>query len=527
MTRIYYAGLIWLLLIVSCSPPTPSIPQLSVLSIAVAGSTSAKILGKNLDAQSVTIGSSATTILSSTPDAVTVQLSSPLIPGEYRVTVLNRDGSSLTREATLNVLEAGTNDGTVPGEAFLAFKADADQASVLAAVDRAGYKLVGSVREPFITGGSSVCASATASLKDKSVPPRPTTIALTKLVEELNALEPGIIFGLNSIKIGNAPAFNGTTLSKTTSKSQPRDIPADFANVRAAVLDSGLNSSKYFQIGSSLSFIDSSAARNFTLEDDLTNTVPLETDVSDLAMVDGKITGHGTAVAGLVANTIRNTFPVGLESAAGLIVPVKVCERDGTNNLCRSSSITLGVCYAASLSNVARPVKVINLSVGSKQPSSLLFSALKEAATRGISVVTSAGNQGLDASKPANYPAYYSVNLSGQHNAIPGLLAVGSVKQMGVISSSDFSSEGSWVSLSAVGEGLDLVSADGTFFQKPGTSFSAPQVAATALMLRAKNPLLSIEDIKAKLISSVTPVVGCAATKCGAGVLNIAGALSP
>jgi Subtilase family/IPT/TIG domain len=524
-----YLAIICLALAVSCSPPAPLVPQLSVLSIAIAGSTTATILGKNLDAQGVTIGSSATTILSSTSETVTVQLSTPLASGEYRVTVLNRDGSSLTRDASLNVLEAGTNDGTVPGEAFLAFKSNTNQAAVLAAVDRAGYNLVGSIRDPLITGGSSVCTQAMASLKDKTVPPRPTSVALISLIQELNALEPGIIFGLNAIRVGNTPAFNGTAFSQPSSKSIPRALPADFANVRVAVLDSGVNAHKSFALPLNQSFLDSSAARNFTLEDNLNNSIPLENDVTDLAIIDGAVTGHGTAVAGVLASTIRNTFPAGLESAAGLIVPIKVCETTASNtNLCRSSSITLGVCYAASLSSAARPVKVMNLSVGSKQPSSLLHSALEEAASRGISLIASAGNEGLDVSKPSNYPAFYSVDLPGQHNAIPGLMAVGSVKLSGVIMPSDFSSQGAWVSLSAVGEGLDLAKADGVnTFQKPGTSFSAPKVTATVLMLRAQNPTLSIDAVKAKLISSVTPIAGCPTTKCGAGALNILKALEP
>ena len=285
MTR-NYLTVICLALVVSCTSPTPLTPRLSILSIAVAGSTTATILGKNLDATFVTIGSSLTTITASTSDAVTVQLPNALVSGEYRVTVQNRDGLSLTRDAALNVLEAGTNDGNVPGEAFLAFKSDTTRPLVLDAVDRAGYKLVGSVREPFLITGSSVCASAIASLKDKTDPPRPTSIALTKLIEELNTLEPDVIFGLNAMRLGNAPAYNGKTLPPTSSKTQPRALPEDFANLRIAVLDSGLNSSKNFQINANLSFIDSSPARNFTLEDDLTNTVLLENDVSDLAIIE-------------------------------------------------------------------------------------------------------------------------------------------------------------------------------------------------------------------------------------------------
>ena len=357
MTKIHLAGLMLLTLVVSCTSVLPSNPQISVLSVVLAGTMDVTIHGKGFNAQSVTIGSSSTTITSSTPNTVTVHLETPLVSGQFRVTVQNYDGVSVTREAALSILP-NSGEGIVPGEAFLAFKSGTNRSAVLDAINNAGFMLVGQINEPFITGGTSICAQASAKLKDKTIPPRPSAEALTQLVQELDLLEPNVIFGLNAVTFGNAPAFNGKTQPQTTNKTQTRALPADFANVRAAVLDSGLNSSKYFQIGSSLSFIDSSFARNFTLEDDPTNAVPLETDVSDLAVIDGKVLGHGTAVAGLVASTIRNTFPVGLESAVGLIVPVKVCERDGTNNLCRSSSITLGVCYAASLSGAAASTEI-------------------------------------------------------------------------------------------------------------------------------------------------------------------------
>jgi Subtilase family/IPT/TIG domain len=535
MTRNYYAALIALTLAVGCTPPVAPTPKISALSVGIAGTTQVTIRGKNLNAKSLTIGSIATTILSSTASAVTVQVPTPLKAGEYNVTLENQDGSSLSRDAALSVLEIPGSDGIAPGtaagEAFLAFKPDANRTEILAAIDKAGFSLSGDINEPFLTTGSSVCAQATASLIDKSNPPRPTAIALTQLSDELEAFELGGGANLRAIMIANSPAFDGNSnpnLSSTT-KTQTRALPADLSTVRVAMLDSGINPHQIFGLPTNKNMIDSSAVRNFTLEDNANNPAPLLTDVSDLAVIGGALTGHGTAVAGVLASTINNQFPVGLESAAGLIVPVKVCERSATANVCRSSSQTLGVCYAISLAQTARPVKVINISANSTQASSMLYSALQEAASQGISIVTSAGNSGLDSNKPSNYPAFYSVNLAGQHNAIPGLMAVGSVKSTAAQTlPSDFSSEGAWVSLSAVGEGLDLAKADGvTFFQQPGTSFSAPQVAATALMLRAQNPALSLDAVKAKLISSVTPVVGCATTKCGAGLLNIKAALTP
>ena len=177
-------------------------------------------------------------------------------------------------------------------------------------------------------------------------------------------------------------------------------------------------------------------------------------------------------------------------------------------------------------------MRVINLSANATQPASYLLSALRAAATAGISIVTPAGNQGLDASRPANYPALYNQSLTGQHEAIPGLIAVGSLKP-GTAGAppapSNFSSLGAWVTLSAQGEGLQLASAAdvNAFFQKTGTSFSTPAVSAAVALIRAKNPGFSPEDAKLRLTSSATPVAGCAAIQCGAGMLNIPGALTP
>ncbi len=535
MPRNYYAALIALTLAVGCIPPVTATPRISALSVAIAGTTEVTIHGKNLDAKSLTIGLNPTTIISSTSDAVTVQLGAAIKAGEYLVTLENKDGSSLSRDAALTVFETPGSDGiapgTVAGEAFLAFKPDANRTEILAAIDRAGFALSGSINEPFLTTGSSVCVQTTMSLIDKSKPPRPTASALIQLSKELEGSGGNSVAKLGPILIATSPAFEGKStpnLSSST-KTQPRALPADLSTVRIAMLDSGINPHQVFALPNNKNMIDYSAARNFTLEDNPNNPAPLSSDVSDLAVIDGALTGHGTAVAGVLANTITSQFPAGLESADGLIVPVKVCERSATANVCRSSSQTLGVCYALSLAQTARPVKVINISANSTQASSILYSALQEAASQGISIVTSAGNEGLNPSKPANYPAFYSVNLPGQHAAIPGLMAVGSLKTTAAQAlPSDFSSEGAWVSLSAPGEGLDLAKADGmTFFQKPGTSFSAPQVAATALMLRAQTPALGVDAVKAKLISSVTPVAGCATTKCGAGKLNVKAALTP
>ena len=525
-----------LLLAVSCTPSVPLAPQLGALRVVSAGATSLTIPGRDLDVESVVVAGNAATITSSATDGVTVQLMQPLAAGEYSVTITNRGGLSATREAALSVLEpAGTDGiapGTAPGEAFVSFRPAANRADVLGAVNQAGFDVLGAVNEPFVTSGLGICAQVTMSVLDRSKPPRATVTGLNALIEELNKGKPGDNPNAKAVMTANPPAFDGAVepTGSTRGTVRPLGLPEDLAGLRVAVLDTGVNPHMVFGVSGG-TMLDLGTARNFTLEDNPSNTVPVSNDVSDLAVIDGATVGHGTAVAGLIASTLRAQLGTDLPSAAGLIVPVKVCERTATGNLCRSSSETLGVCYALSLAGSSRPVRVINLSANATQPASYLLSALRAAAAAGISIVTPAGNRGLETVQPANYPAFYSVNLPGQHDAVSGMIAVGSLKPATVnapAAPSGFSSVGAWVTLSAQGEGLDLASSDGlNFYQKAGTSFSAPQVAAAALMLRAQNPALGIDAVKVKLSSSATPVPGCAVTKCGAGALNVKGALGP
>jgi serine protease len=209
----------------------------------------------------------------------------------------------------------------------------------------------------------------------------------------------------------------------------------------------------------------------------------------------------------------------------------------------------LGVCYAISLNSGENPVKVINLSLGSKYPSSMLLSALNDASERGMTIVTSAGNKGIDASRPPNYPANFGISEAGSYDAIPGLISVGSLELDTTFAyvtykASDFSSIAASVTISGIGV-VKAVAANQLFTDTnalkifSGTSFSAPQVSAAASLYYAK--YVGIPDInpvafKQKLIASAIPpnvptpfpkLQPCAPEKCGAGILNIAGILTP
>lgn len=96
--------------------------------------------------------------------------------------------------------------------------------------------------------------------------------------------------------------------------------------------------------------------------------------------------GHGTHVAGTVAQSTGNGFGgVGVAPGAQ-VMPVKVLTASGAGT---SESVALGIRWAAD-----HGADVLNLSLGSMAPSGLVESAVKHAQEKGCLVVAAAGNTG-------------------------------------------------------------------------------------------------------------------------------------
>lgn len=572
--------ILWLTLFLSltaCFDPLPvPAPRLHSSTMIPSGTSEFLIEGQYLFPEKVQIAGQDAQILAINPNgtSVKVKLTSPLKTGTYSLKVDNSNLSA-TAKAGITVLETGdvfketdyNNESThnqyiLDGGGLLAFKPDAsNRSAVLAAIAAANFSVT-QTQEPLVPGSTSVCGQTITLLKDDS-PGRSVIDGLNELQRRLGQLEPGIIFDLNAKYVANSPSAGlsqalGNPTKTVQLQNQPRAIPNDLHLARVAVIDSGVKQNHpVFGIGGTGNLIDVAAARNFTTE----GTV---TDVDDLAGErDPKGTlvnalnnvGHGTAVTGMVGATILQTFAPAATSYAAemdkLIVPIKACE--GSAGRCRNSSVILGVCYAISLNTGATPVKIINLSLGGKYPSSMLLSALQDASERDMTIVTSAGNNGTDLSKPPNYPANYSLPSSGSYDAIPGLISVASVEPdpslPGSFKPSDFSSVAQSVTISGIGvvQGVaanQLIAGIGALRIFSGTSFSAPQVSAAASLYYAKyvgtdidpiTPNLQLptpQSFKQKLIATAippgtAPLQNCTPEKCGAGLLNIAGILTP
>jgi subtilisin family serine protease len=213
--------------------------------------------------------------------------------------------------------------------------------------------------------------------------------------------------------------------------------------------------------------------------------------------------GHGTHVSGVIAARLNNK--VGIPGISnGNVLAIKALDFSGNGTY---FEIAQAIYYAAN--NAA--VKVINMSLGGKDPSTTLQDAVGYAAvTKGKLLVVSAGNDNVDVPP---YPAAYSV-APAFLNRVLAVAASGA----SVTGSTDgysyslnwckatYSNYGTWVNIMAPGTKIQS-----TMPTKPnwsrvynygtmsGTSMAAPHVAATAARVWSVNPLFTNVQIAERL----------------------------
>ena len=207
--------------------------------------------------------------------------------------------------------------------------------------------------------------------------------------------------------------------------------------------------------------------------------------------------GHGTNVSGVIAlNTLDNIK----------IKPYKTFDKDGKST---NSQIIATLNYI--LSEKSLP-DVINMSfsVQSLSGSSTRDSLTRTLISKGVTIVTSAGNKNVNAKYyyPANIDGVITVSASNKNNK-----------------KADFSNYGKCVDISAPGVGVYTCELDGTYSYQNGTSFSAPFVsgaAATLLMQSGKMTAAQVED---KICKEAVPVYNKITQFewCGAGIVNYSG----
>lgn len=192
---------------------------------------------------------------------------------------------------------------------------------------------------------------------------------------------------------------------------------------------------------------------------------------------------HGTHVAGTIGAVVNSIGVTGVAYDAG-IMPVRVLGKGGVGS---AGDIINAINW---VDNNGQPrARIINMSLGGLNPSSLLTDAVNRAVGDGIVIVAAAGN---DSSSTPDYPA-----------ALDNVVAVGAVD--GAKNLAGYSNYGSWVDLVAPGgDALRDANGDGradlivstwaddssgvaspSYAGMQGTSMASPHVAGVIAMMDA------------------------------------------
>lgn len=181
--------------------------------------------------------------------------------------------------------------------------------------------------------------------------------------------------------------------------------------------------------------------------------------------------GHGTQMALVASGLVR---PFGAETAEGGQVPVVAIRAMDDNGYATDSSILKSVQFA-----LEKGAKVMSLSWGSEKRSVFLEIILDDAASRGMIIVASAGNE--PTGKPV-YPAAY-----------PSVLGVGAAYPGG--KTWEQSNYGSFVDVYAPGFAVFPVGNKGAPGMYGGTSISAAYTANRIADYWSKHPTSTVQQI--------------------------------
>jgi serine protease len=219
--------------------------------------------------------------------------------------------------------------------------------------------------------------------------------------------------------------------------------------------------------------------------------------------------GHGTHVAGTVAQSTNNSYGVAGIAYEAKIMPLKVLSASGGGTI---SDIAEAIRFAAD-----NQADIINMSLGGGGESQVMKDAIDYAHQKGVVIIAAAGNENNNS---ASYPARYA-----------HVIGVAATDAQG--EKAEFSNYGAGVDLAAPGGGhgskiwqetIDPDTNTPIISGFQGTSMAAPHVAGVAALVKSVG-VQTPDEILAVLQQSVRKIDQDPQNYYGAGHLDAAAAV--
>ena len=269
--------------------------------------------------------------------------------------------------------------------------------------------------------------------------------------EEVCLVEEDIVVCANEDETEDETQEIAESVTWSTKALCAQDLPETGEGVKVAVLDSGLD--VYSEV-----------------------TAYHYVDLVDPEYCGGDdLTGHGTAVAGVISAPKDDSGLVGIAPDAELYV-VRILD---DSNKAPISRVISGIDWC-----IANEVDIINMSFGTLYYSQILEAKISEAAQAGILMIAAAGNKGA-----VEYPAKFAE-----------VAAVGAVTS--AMTKAGFSATGEELEFVAPGVNVFSTSLIGGYCALSGTSLSAPHITGAAAVLLGKDTTKSADFIRALLAAS-------------------------
>jgi subtilisin family serine protease len=160
-------------------------------------------------------------------------------------------------------------------------------------------------------------------------------------------------------------------------------------------------------------------------------------------------------------------------------------------------------------------VRIISASWGSTQKSQALEDVIREAYKAGILFVAASGNSSVDTDQSPHYPSSYNV---------ANIISVAATDATDQLTS--FSNYGrTTVHIAAPGKDILSTWLENGFKEASGTSMATPVVAGVAALVLAKDPHLTVDELRKHLLNSVDKLQSLKGKTVTGGRINAARAV--